>query len=197
MSTEKAILSPCSTCKNKRDEPKDGKPACPRLVWQKYVKDLKDKGRDVPAALSPALLKGTEGTDQESSDALRNPVYSDDSHHILLWAAALADNKGVYNQQGDLLSPHILDPEFDTDFIQCRSLPYAVQDYEASYFMKGAYRENDTLEITEENRNQMSLSTGEVADFDPIRVAGTAQKVDFPFRFNRKPVAKDLAPRGT
>jgi hypothetical protein len=80
---------------------------------------------------------------------LRNPVYSDDGHHILVWIAKLADNKGVYSRDGQAISPHILSPDFDTDYIQCTQLPYTVRDTEASYFLKGAYREGDNLEVVE------------------------------------------------
>lgn len=195
---EKAIVSPCSSCKNKLDRPDNGKPACPRLMWKRMADDMQQRGQDIPEALGPALLTGTEGTDQEGTSALLNPVYSDDNHHILVWAAALKDNSGQYDQDGNLISPTILDPAFDTTYIQCKSLPFSVGCTEAEYFMNGAYREGDLLQISMEwEGNQLSTADGQVTDFDPVKVAGCARKIDFPYHFNRQPVQQDLVPRGT
>ncbi len=195
---EKAIVSPCSTCINQRSEAKDGKPACPRRQWMAHAKQLESAEQPIPPSLNPVLLTGNENTDNDGTDSLRNPVYSDESHHILVWVAKLEDNKGVYDKEtGNRVQPHILDPSFDTDYIQCTSKPYSIRDTEANYFMKGAWKEGDLLEVDETPKDQLGLVEGEQAEFDPVKVNGVAQKIDFPFKYNRKPIEKDLAQRGT
>jgi hypothetical protein len=195
---EKAIVSPCSSCTNQRSEAKDGKPACPRRQWIARAEQLAEAGEPIPESLNPVLLTGYEGTDKDGTDSLRNPVYSNDSHHILVWIAKLDDNKGIYDREtGKRTQPHILDPGFDTDYIQCTFQPYSVKDTEANYFMKGAWKEKDLLEVSDTPKDQLGLGEGEQAEFDPVKVNGSAQKVDFPYKYNRKSVDKDLSPRGT
>jgi hypothetical protein len=193
------VVSPCSTCKNKREEVKDGKPACPRLKLRKFVRDRAAVGQPLSPAFAPALLTGTEGTDQEGSDALRNPVYSDDQGHILVWAALLRENTGVFDEQGNVvvkpLSPPLAD--FDTDYIQCGALPYVVRKTEAEYFQLGAYKEWDLLECVSIS-HQMEIQVDGIENaFDELRVEGFANKVNFAYTFPRLPVDQDLHPRGT
>jgi hypothetical protein len=69
-----------------------------------------------------------------------NPVYSDNLHAILIWIALLEDNGGVLDSQGNQLCPNLLDPSFNTSYIQCHSLPVTTRDNEAVYFQKGGVR---------------------------------------------------------
>lgn len=197
-----AIVSPCSTCKNHREEPEGNKPACPRRALLKLARDREKDGKPLSPSFSPALLTGTEGTDQQGSDALANPVYSDDQHHILVWAAHLEDNMGVYEKSGELVSPPLWSQgqmeDFNTEYLHCNNLPYVVRETEASYFQQGAYKEWDTLECLETRSPQLLGSApGTVTDFDPIKVEGFAKKVNLAFGFPRQPVEQDLHPRGT
>jgi hypothetical protein len=184
-----AVVSPCSQCSNQRSEPKDGKPACPRRAWKKYIGDLQTNGGVLGPGLDLVQITGTSG------DALANPVYSDDQHVILVWAAHLRDNMGVLDEQGNVVTPQILDPGFNTDFIKCNPNPYVVRDTEANYFLRGAYREFDTLEaVSVQNQHQ---APGNDGSFAPLPIEGYAQRVDFVYRFNRQKVEMDLTPRGT
>jgi hypothetical protein len=184
-----AVVSPCSQCVNQRAESKDGKPACPRRAWKKYIGDLVANGGEVDPGLNLVQITGTSG------DALTNPVYSDDQHVILVWAAHLQDNMGEFDSAGNLLTPQILDPGFNTDYIRCNPKPYVIRDTEANYFLRGAYREFDTLE-TVSMQNQ-HLVPGNEGQFVPLPVEGHAQRVDLAYRFGRRRLEMDLTPRGT
>lgn len=194
------VVSPCSTCKNKRAEVEDGKPACPRLRLIKYAQDRAGAGQPLPQAFAPALLTGTEGTDQEGTNSLRNPVYSDDQGHILVWAALLRDNTGVFDEKGNVIVKPLAPPlpgDFNTDYIQCSSLPFVVRNTEAEYFQLGAYQEWDALECVSVAHQLDTQVEGEETKFDQVQVEGFARKVNFAYTFPRLPVDQDLHPRGT
>lgn len=189
-----AIVSPCSSCKNQLAENANGRPACPRRRAVQRKADLEARGLDT-SSTDHLVLTGTDGND------LANPVYVDteESGAILVWVATLKDNPGVRDGQGNLLTPHILNPSFDTQYINCRPLPVVPRDNEAAFFQKGAWAEGDTLEVTIISNQQLNDSpdSDSVDDFQPVLIDGFASKVNFVFRVPRKPVNKDLAPAGT
>lgn len=186
-----AVVSPCSECKNRRTEAKDGKSACPRLALRQKEEQGKASGQPLPPAYDLALKTGT------SSDALANPVYDDENNHILIWAAHLQDNMGVY-RDGKLVPESVLgSANFDTDYIVCSQLPYMLGESEAAYRARGAYRGWDSLETVEIQPFPLDVAhPGVEADYDSLRVAGYARKIDVPYNYPRQPVSKDLSPQG-
>lgn len=137
-------------------------------------------------------LYGTEGTAAEGDGTLRNPVYWNEGHAILVWIALLEDNKGVYDAKSNLVSPDLLNPAFDTTYIQCNALPVVPRDHEAAYFQAGGFAEGDMLEASISGNQQMSAS----ATGTPILIGGFGKKVQFVFNHPRTPVNKDLCPAG-
>jgi hypothetical protein len=187
-----AVVSPCSSCKNQLTVSSDNKPACPRRVLAQNLAIMESNGTDT-TPLQHMALYGTEGTSNEGDGSYRNPVYSDDLHAILVWAAFLEDNGGVYDSQGNLVCPSLLNPSFDTSYIQCRSIPVTLRENEATYFQNGALAENDQLEVTISARQQMTTDGSEQS----ILIDGFCKKVNFIFYHPRTPLNKDLCPAGT
>ena len=134
-----AIVSPCASCQNQLTVSQNGMPACPRRVAQQNIQYMQSVGIDTTGVQHLALY-GTEGTSQAGNGSYLNPVYSDNLHAILIWIALLEDNGGVLDSQGNELCPNLLDPSFNTSYIQCRSLPVTTRDNEAVYFQKGCVR---------------------------------------------------------
>jgi hypothetical protein len=187
-----AVVSPCSACKNQAALAVDGKPACPRRAAQSELQSAQAAGVDTSAIQHLALF-GTEGTAQEGNGSLLNPVYSSDLHAILVWVALLIDNGPLTDRSGNQISPNILDPSFDTSYIQCRSIPVTPRDNEAAYFQKGAFAEMDQLEVSLSAFQQMTADS----QAKPLLIGGTTQKMNFIFNHPRTPVNKDLCPSGT
>jgi hypothetical protein len=187
-----AIVSPCSSCQNQLTVSHDGMPACPRRVAQQNIQYMQSVGIDTTGVQHLALY-GTEGAAQAGNGSYLNPVYSDNLHAILIWIALLEDNGGVLDSQGNELCPNLLDPNFNTSYIQCRSLPVTTRDNEAVYFQKGAFAPKDQLEVTISARQQMTTDGSAL----PVLIDGFAQKVNFIFNHPRTPLSKDLCPAGT
>ena len=187
-----AIVSPCASCHNQLTVSTNGMPLCPRRVLNAKLATLQDAGTDT-SSMQHLALYGTEGTSQAGDGSYRNPVYSDDLHAILVWIALLEDNGGVFDTTGNQLCPNLLDPDFDTSYIQCHSLPVTTRDNEAVYFQKGAFTANDQLEVTLSARQQMTVDGSCL----PVLIDGFAQKVNFIFNHPRTPLNKDLCPSGT
>ena len=166
-------------------------PACPRRVAQQNIQYMQSAGIDTTGVQHLALY-GTEGTAQAGNGSYLNPVYSDNLHAILIWIALLEDNGGVLDSQGNQLCPNLLDPSFNTSYIQCHSLPVTTRDNEAVYFQKGAFAPNDQLEVTISARQQMTTDGSAM----PVLIDGFAQKVNFIFNHPRTPLSKDLCPAG-
>lgn len=187
-----ALVSPCSTCKNQLAAPQPGLPACPRRAIEAKMKQASDAGGDT-AAISHLALYGTEGTDQAGDGSYRNPVYGDTEHAILVWVAALMDNGGTLDSQGNVVNPNLLDPGFDTKYMHCRPLPVIPSDSEAQYFAQGAFMEGDHIEVRQSAQQQLDVSGSNQA----VLIDGFAQKVNFVFFHPRQPVTKDLCPAGS
>jgi hypothetical protein len=139
-----AIVSPRSSCQNRLTVSHDGMPACPRRVAQQNIQYMQSVGIDTTGVQHLALY-GTEGAAQAGNGSYLNPFYSDNLHAILIWIALLEDNGGVLDSQGNQICPNLLDPSFNTSYIQCHSLPVTTRDNEAVYFQKGAFAANDQL----------------------------------------------------
>lgn len=198
-----AIVSPCSQCKNQlAEQSDDGKPFCPRRKWQadlaQFQTDVPDPGTEILAAF------GTEGTDQEGDNSLRNPVYLDDGKTTLVWIATLRDNSGMRDGDDNVVAPQILDLAFipdSTEFIHCRPLPYIIMQNEAAYRQSGALKEGDQVFAISAQNQQHASITGLSADnpneYRQVPVEGVVTKVNFVYHVPRIPVEVDQTVQGT
>jgi hypothetical protein len=143
-STNLALVSPCSTCKNQQATSSPGLPVCPRRQWQALVSSLQQTNGDI-SNISHLALYGTEGTTSSGDGSLRNPVYSSDMHTIMVWTALLKDNVGIVGNDGVLVTSSILESNFNNKYIVCNRLPFVPRDQEATYFQKGAFSEGDQI----------------------------------------------------
>jgi len=189
------IASPCSTCLNQRSTiSDDGKPACPRRIAASQKLELDDNNLD-SSYLGLVVLTGVQpGQQDDGTQPLANPVYDTASNSILVWAAAFKDNGPTIGPSGNLLSPDILDPNFSSDWLQCRSLPFTPRDSEAQYFQRGCLMEGDQIEISVAARQQVTGTPD--GDSQALALAGTVHKVNAYGQFPRQPVNKDLCVSG-
>ena len=183
-----AVVSPCSQCSNKRSSPDpiSGAPACPRLLWAAYAAELAAASQDI-SALAPLLLTGNSSNTQ-----LSNPIYSDDQDATLVWIATLKDNSGVYDEDGNVVTTQILDPDFDTTYIRCQTYPFTPGVSKTTYRANGSFREMDNLEARILYNHQLADITN-----DPVVIAGTASKIQFGFLQPQTKVNLDTCPVGT
>lgn len=143
-----AIVSPCSTCKNKNAFPvedKDGKIGnkffCPRLHW-KEVKNAMESSNDNAVKNNAQYLRHLvlTGTDD---DKLTNPISDKDGGSILVWVANIQDNEDIRDAAGKIISPSILSGEgsFQTERIVCSSLPFVPENSSVEYNQAGRLEE--------------------------------------------------------
>jgi hypothetical protein len=192
-----AIISPCSSFKNQLSEAKNGRPPCPRRQIQQQKTELDTAG--VPTQhLEHLTLTGREADSANppasGDNDLRNPVYWNEGNAVLVWVATLADNGGVRGADDTWVSSHLLDPTFDTAYIQCHPLPVVPAIAEAAYFTLGAFLEGQQVEVRFSANQQIDLSADSAGT---VLVDGFAQRVNFAFLVPRKGVGKDLVPAGT
>lgn len=187
-----AIVSPCSTCKNQQASPSPGLPVCPRRQWQAELERLKSTGEKT-TNIEHLALYGTEGTTSEGDGSLRNPVYSDSLHSIIVWSALLKDNTGLVDSKGNQITTSILDPQFDTTYIVCDKLPFVPHDQEATYFQKGALSEGDQITAVKTSGSQLVIGDMSMS----VLTNGYVNKVSFILNSPRKHLPQDLSPAGT
>ena len=130
------LVSPCSTCSNQLSAPANGLPACPRQYWMQRLKDSQgtDSDVNVPATPPEYLTRKGLGSEDADADSLENPVSWETGGLRLIWVAALEENQALFKSDGSLLNPNILDEGFDTQYIQCRTLPYISGCREGDYY---------------------------------------------------------------
>lgn len=193
ISAYKAVVSPCSICKNYQTDSMSGGPACPRRVWEER-KAAADQ--NLPVFPPPDYLVQT-GTD--SKDRLSNPVYYQDGLSVLVWVAAIHENRVAFNRDGTLGDGNILDREsFDTKTISCRSLPVIPEETWAEMLTKGAYKEWDQLLVTPMTEEQEEQDPGAPADQQPTcKVGGFAKRVHFNFNWTQTSPQTDRIRSGT
>ena len=177
-----AVISPCRSCKNKRlDYTNEGYWPCPRRRWEERTKTAVDL-HTVPTYL---LVPGNE------DGTYRNPVYSEKHNMILVWTADLMQNSGVYEHgTGRLVTPHIMDPNFDSTYIKCNELPSLVMETEAGYYQGGAYKEKETVINFNVDPFQIP-SSGE-----PLMIGGFVKRVDLAFQISFKTHDEDVVISG-
>lgn len=178
---ELAMVSPCSNCQNFKqtnsDSPDPYRAACPRRMWI----NQSQQNPDDPSAVDPVLtLSGTM-----DSNTLANPVVDNSSNNYLVWVAAVEDNPGIVDQDGNILSKGILDPSFNTLYIRCRLFPYVSEQHHDILRTLGPFQENDHV-IAEEHRipaMTTDLTNNQVA-YSETPIAGTVTKASFAYNFN-------------
>ena len=164
------------------------RPAHERQVAQQNIQYMQSAGIETTGVQHLALY-GTEGAAQAGNGTITPSATA----FGVVWMPFLEDNGGVLDGQGNQLCPNLLDPSFNTSYIQCHSLPVTTRDNEAVYFQKGAFAANDQLEVTLSARQQMTTDGSAL----PVLIDGFAQKVNFILTSPRTPLNKDLCPAGT
>lgn len=189
------IVSPCSTCANKRlsPDPNTGLSGCPRRAAQNLQSQLQSAGLTT-IQVDPLALTGNEDTSDSSSTSLVNPVYSSQLNSVLVWVATLSDNSPTYDSSGNVINPDLLDPSFDTKYIRCREKPVSPADNEAVYRSKGAWAEGDQLHINIVNSQQIIPQDTKGT---PVLLNGFANKVNFSYSAPRTSQDRDYSVSGT
>lgn len=183
---EQAIVSPCSTCKKYSANSDPNYPICPRYMWKKQKEEYEAGRRDYP--INDFLVES--GT--EDKEVLSNPVYSKSTNSILVWVAKLSNNK-PYIKDNQQLNGNILEPGFDTNYIQCEQLPFIPAEAMQSMWSRGAYKENDTLVITSNPHPQIDSEN----PTKPESVAGFCRKINFHRSFSLSTPTWDKIVSGT
>lgn len=188
-----AIVSPCSQCSNQLSEmSSDGKPFCPRRKWIADQASYQQQNGNPDPRLAPLTLYGTEDTAQAGDQSLRNPVYDKNSNSTLVWIAALRDNSGLRDGDGNVIVPSILDPSFipnSTEYIQCRLLPFVPAQHEAAYRASGGLKEGDQLIATTVQNQQFNAAAvvdttipdDDSSQYTSVLVEGVVSKVNLVF----------------
>lgn len=189
----KAVVSPCSQCKNYQVDSMSGGPACPRRVWDERRAAAE---KNLPVFPPPDYLLAT-GTD--SKDRLSNPVYSQDALCVLVWVAAIHENRVAFNKDGTIGNGNILNREaFDTKNIVCKALPVVPEETWVSMLTKGSYKEWDQLLVTPMDEEQEEQDPGAPADQQPTcKIGGFGKRVDFMFAWTQTAPQTDRLRSGT
>lgn len=188
---ELAVISPCSSCKKYSNPDTNNQagpvpfPPCPRYFWKQQNEEFKKGNRDDEV---PAYLTATGTEDQ---DTLRNPVYSRDLKSVLLWVAKVVKNRPVM-VDGIALTGDLLEPGYDTNFIECETFPYVCEETQQSLWSRGVYREWDRVVLTPILRQQLEFGSPR-----PIHISGSAKKVNFHADFSNESSRIDKIVSGT
>ena len=167
------LVSPCSACANQQAYSDGDLAACPRRNWAAIASALQANSGNPP----PAILTRT-GSDDDSSGQLVNPVHSQQDGAVLVWVATLDDNQGITDPDtGEELTPDLLDPGFDTQYIVCQPLPFVPDAAQAAYNQSGVFKEMDRLLVHTIPSFQVML------DGSDVPVPGFVRKVDFSSTF--------------
>jgi hypothetical protein len=185
------IVSPCSTCKNFRTADEgDSLPACPRRLWQSRADALAQSGSPASSP-DPYLLRAARDPDQR---ALENPVAWPEGQSRLVWIATLEDNRALTNASGRTVEPDLFAPDFNTNRINCRRLPYVPATREADYYAGGQLREGD--HVFAQSFSFPQLDKNQPADRIELRVAGLVQKMTPMQKVTVTPAKRSVNPRG-
>jgi|SRR5665213_2025747 len=175
---ELAIVSPCSSCQNFTQSPSVSDPyrtTCPRRMW------INQQDPNDPTAVDPVLyLSGT--TDPNILD---NPVVDQSTGNYLVWVASVEDNAGIMDGSGNIITPGILDPNFNNLYIRCRRNPYVSEHHHDILRSLGALQQNDHV-IAEQHRVPAMTTpiTNTQSAYQITPVAGTVAKTSFAYSFN-------------
>lgn len=145
------IVSPCSSCTNRRSLPEPGFSSCPRVVLARQQADAARNGTDFEDQ-AHLTLTGLEANPfaTPAPNVFANPVYDLGRDSLYVWVARFVDNTGGANTDGSEAYPPITSPDFlpsFTDHIQCMALPMVPADTLAEYYTRGRMKESDTVWI--------------------------------------------------
>lgn len=176
---ELAIVSPCSSCQNFTQSSTSDpyRSACPRRIWI----NQQQQNPDNPTIVDPVLyLSGT--TDPNT---LANPVIDESSGNYLIWVAAVDDNPGILDSNGNTVTTGILDPNFNNLYIKCRTTPYISEQHHDILRSLGPFQQNDHV-IAEQHRVPAMTTpfTNAQIDYTGTPIAGTVAKTSFAYFFN-------------
>jgi hypothetical protein len=196
--SHQGIVSPCSSCLNQRatSDSIGGKPSCPRRVAAAAKQQLDNNSIDSSQYDLLVLTGSNPGEQDDGTKALSNPVYDSTTNTILVWSATFKDNGPTFADDGTVLSPDILDPNFSSDWIQCWQRPFTPRDPEATYFQKGCLMEGDQVDIIVNSAQQISTNSIN-GDSSPLPIDGTVNKVQSVGQYPLQPILKDLTISGT
>lgn len=174
----KALISPCSECRNFQTDPNQGFPMCPRRMWM----ERRESFRKLQNVLEPAAYLTETGTGE--SDKLSNPVYFRDEQTIVVWIAAIQDNRITMNPDGTVATGSILSRyAFDTRYIRCHTMPVLPEEHWAEMLLKGAYKEWDRLLVTPMKEEQEHMAANQLELGQAVQMGGFAKKVNFTWDF--------------
>jgi hypothetical protein len=197
-----AIVSPCSTCANQRSTPDPNggmQNTCPRRVYQSTYVQLQASPDQDDVNTLPSIrhlaLTGIKSQDDANNftGGLVNPVYDDAGNSILTWVAMVVDNDVVYDPaSGDIINPSILEGAavYNTDFIQCKPLPYGPNMNEANLFQSGGLREWESVSVVD------SVEQPSLDGFTVESYGGSVQRAILLGQTPRKPTFDHECPDG-
>jgi len=180
---ELAIVSPCSTCQNFTKSTNTSndphRSVCPRRIWI----NQQQQNPDNPELTDPVLyLSGTSDPNR-----IVNPVVDPTTGNYLIWVAAVDDNPGIVDGDGNQITPGILDPNFNNLYIRCRLFPYVSEHHHDILRTLGPFQEKDHV-IAEAHRipnlNPTIDFTNNQNRYVETPIAGTVSKTSFAYRFN-------------
>lgn len=149
---------------------------CPRRLWLQQ-KQAFDAGGTCAEPADYLLESGTDRPDQYT-----NPVYSEKTNTIVIWAAALSDNTETLQADGSKLTGSILESDFDTKYTTCRTYPVHPDQTWAAMIDRGVWKEMDQIVVDTMEDTQPSASSN--SPFPTVLFAGVARKSNFAYRFN-------------
>jgi hypothetical protein len=186
------IVSPCSCCLNQLDnDMQPGRAACPRRVLSNQIAQLQAAGQDT-SNVDYLTISGTDDDHQYI-----NPVYWDEGNSTLIWVALLRDNQGAFDKDGNQITPQLLDPSFDSTYINCHGLPFLPRETEASQRQNGALQEGVEVEVQFTPPQQMLLSPDAFGNFPTVKADGFVRKLNFLNSQPRTQILQDLCLSGT
>ena len=188
-----AVVSPCSRCKNLRSDPVNNLAACPRRHWDEVAQQASTSAGAAPAAYLTRHNKANSG------QQLENPVYISDLKTIVIWIAAVEENREILDPVGNLVNPSILEMQvsgsgtgsFDTNYITCHHFPCMPSPHSATLFQGGQFSEGEQLILTQTKMQQLH------ADDSPVSISGFAQRGSLLFNTPVARPSRDVNQSGT
>lgn len=178
---ELAVVSPCSNCQNFTQSSTTSsdpfRSACPRRIWINQFQQNPDDSTVVDPVL---YLSGTP-----DSNTLVNPVIDQTTANYLIWVAAVEDNPGIVDGNGNVVTPGILDSNFNNLYIRCRLFPYVSEQHHDSLRSLGSFQEMDHVMAEQHRVPAMTTPfTNNQIQYSETPVAGTVSKTSFAYRFD-------------
>ena len=189
-----AIVSPCSRCKNNRSYAANNLSPCPRRHWDDVAQQAASSADPAP----PAYL--TRHNKANTGQQLENPVYIKDLNVILVWIAAVEENRAILDPSGAQVNPSILEMNvsgsgtgaFDTNYITCHHFPCVPALHSTSWFQGGQFSEGERLVLTQTKMQQLHPD-----DNSPVSISGFVQRASILYSANVDRPTRDVNQAGT